>query len=216
MRYVTLAGLVLPALALSGAPFTSGALAKAGLKPFLTQSPVLDPSLLTILLGVAAVGTTLLMGRLLLLLWQQAEGTATAATHGLWYGWSLLLLTIFLVGIYPEVLTPSFPDTTVKWFDALWPVVGGAMITLLGWYSLRNRVANLRAGDMDVLLEALLRRMWDLAAALKLPPPPRLLRGARWQNLPLLLLLQDSEQQLRQLSVAGVMFILLLLALLLL
>jgi formate hydrogenlyase subunit 3/multisubunit Na+/H+ antiporter MnhD subunit len=215
MRYVTLVGLVLPALALAGAPFTSGALAKAGLKPFLTQSPVLGASLLTLLLGVAAVGTTLLMGRLLLLLWQQAGGTAKAATHGMWSGWSLLLVAVLLVGIYPGILMPSSPGIAYKWFAALWPVAVGAMITLLGWYSLRNRVANLRVRDMDVLLETLLRRVSDIAAALKLPPP-RQLRGPRWQNLPLLMLLQDSEQQLRQLSVAGAMFMLLLLALLLL
>ncbi|MBD1401217.1 complex I subunit 5 family protein [Pelovirga terrestris] len=216
MRHVTLAGLMLPALALAGAPFTSGALAKAGLKPFLMLSPLLDESLLTLLLGGAAVGTTLLMGRLLLILWSPARAAVKAATSGMWGGWSLLLLAVVLVSSYPGVLTSSAAGADLKWIDALWPVAGGAIITLLGWYSTRKRGAHLGAKDLDVLLDALLRRLANLAAALKLPPPPRLPRGARWQNLPLLLLLQDSEQQLRQLSVAGVMFILLLLALLLL
>jgi len=216
MRYVTLAGLLLPALALSGAPFTSGARAKAALKPFLELSPLLDESLLTILLGGAAVGTTLLLGRLLFLLWQQAGDSETAGTTGMWGGWSLLLLMVALVGIYPGLLTPNAPTAAGKWFDALWPVTGGALISLLGWYSLRNRGVNLRTKDVDVPLEALLRQLGKIAAAVKLPPAPRLPRGARWQNLPLLLLLRDAEQQLRQLRVAGVMFILLLLALLLL
>ncbi len=215
LRYITLAGLMLPALALAGAPFTSGALAKAGLKPFLMLSPLLDESLLTLLLGVAAIGTTLLMGRLLLLLWSPTKDDAKTTSFGMWVGWSLLILAVTLVSIYPEILTSSAPGVVVKWFDAFWTVAGGAMISLLGWYSARNRSVNLRGGDLDVLLEALLRRLGNLAAALT-PPPPHLPRGARWQNLPLLLLLQDSEQQLRQLSVAGVMFILLLLALLLL
>ena len=216
LRYATLAGLMLPALALAGAPFTSGAITKAGLKPFLKLSPLLGESLLTLLLGVAAIGTTLLMGRLLLLLWSPTRDTTKTATIGMWGGWSLLLLAVTLVSISPEILTASAPAVVVKWFDALWPVAGGAMISLLGWYSSRNRSVNLRGSDLDVLLGALLRRLGNLAAALTLPPPPQLPRAARWQNLPLLLLLRDSERQLRQLSVAGVMFMLLLLALLLL
>jgi len=216
MRHVTLVGLLLPALALSGFPLTSGALAKTGLKSFLAQSPILDESLLAILLGVAAVCTTLLMGRLLILLWYQAGSSTQAVTKGMWSGWSLLFAAVILAGIYPKMLMSSAPDISVKWFDALWPVAGGTLITLLGWYSLRNRVANLRTSDVDVMLEALLRRLGKIVAAIKIPPTPRLPKGARWQNLPLLLLLQDSEHQLRQLSVAGVMFILLLLALLLL
>ncbi len=216
MRYVTFGGLLLPALTLAGAPLTSGALAKTGLKSFLAQSPILDESLLAILLGLAAVGTTLLMGRLLILLWQQAGSSTQAITKSMWSGLSLLFAAVILVGIYPEMLTSSAPGISVKWFDALWPVAGGALLALLGRYSLRNCVTNLRVGDVDVLLEALLRRLGEIAAATKLPPLPQLPRAARWQNLPLLLLLRDTEQQLRQLSVAGVIFILLLLALLLL
>ncbi|MFO7812930.1 MAG: complex I subunit 5 family protein [Pelovirga sp.] len=216
VRYITLIGLVLPALALAGAPFTSGAFAKAALKPFLEQSPLLDESLLILLLGLAALGTTVLMGRLLLLLWSQTRDAAQVGSKSMWGGWGLLVLTVSMTGIFPQLLAQSPSAVTAKWFDALWPVTGGAMITLLGWYILRNRVTNLRAGDLDLLLDALLRLLGNMAAALTLPQPPQLPRGARWQNLPLLLLIQDSERQLRQLSIAGVMFMLLLLALLLL
>jgi len=216
-RYVTLAALLLPALALAGAPLTSGALTKASLKPFLAQSPLFTESMLTILLGVAAVGTTLLMGRLLLLLWRQAEVTAVGDTKGMWAGWCLLLLAVALMGIYPQVLTPSPPAVTANWLDALWPVAGGILLVLLAGYALRKGCCNfLPCGDIDVAIEALLRRLKAMVATVNLPSLPRLPRGARWQNLPLLLLLRDTEQQLRQLSVAGVMFILLLLTLLLL
>ena len=216
LRYVTMAGLLLPALALAGAPLTSGALAKAGLKPFLAQSALLDEALLSLLFGVAAVGTTLLMARLLLLLWRQAGDSAKVCTKTMWGGWSLLLLAVALVGVYPQILTGSAPAVTVKWFDALGSVAGGILIALLVWYGLRKQRWTFCPGDLDVVVEALLRRLAAIAAAIKLPSLPPLPRPTRWQNLPLLLLLRDTEQQLRQFRVAGVMFILLLLVLLLL
>ncbi|MBW6509084.1 MAG: complex I subunit 5 family protein [Desulfuromonadales bacterium] len=216
LRYVTRAGLLLPALALAGAPLTSGALAKANLKPFLAQAPLLGESLLILLLGLAAVATTLLMGRLLFLLWQQAANSTQVGTKGMWSGWCLLLVAVILVGIYPQLLTGSAPAISAKWFDGLWPVAGGSAIVLLAWHRLRNWPWELPARDVDVLLESLLRHLTAAAARVKRPSAPELPRSARWQNLPLLLLLQDAEQQLRLLSVAGVMFILLLLVLLLL
>jgi formate hydrogenlyase subunit 3/multisubunit Na+/H+ antiporter MnhD subunit len=60
-----LAGLALPALALAGAPFTSGWLAKTALKDGLAGLPSPWGGLLGIALPLAAVGTTLLMARLL-------------------------------------------------------------------------------------------------------------------------------------------------------
>lgn len=216
LRYVTLAGILLPALALSGAPFTSGALAKAKLKPFLAQSSLVDESLLILLLGVAAGGTTLLMGRLLLLLWQQAQDSEQVDTKWMWSGWSMLVAAVVLLSLYPQLLTGSSAATAGKWLDALWPVVAGVVIALSAWCRLRKRPWKLHSRDLDLLLETLLQYLTAAAARVKLPPVTGLPRHARWQNLPLLLLLQDTEQQLRLLSVAGVMFILLLLVLLLL
>ena len=59
-----LLGLALPALALAGAPFTGGFLAKAGLKQALAGLAAPWPDLLPPLLMSGAFGTALLMARL--------------------------------------------------------------------------------------------------------------------------------------------------------
>ncbi|MBU1191954.1 MAG: complex I subunit 5 family protein [Gammaproteobacteria bacterium] len=87
------AGLGFLALALAGAPLTSGALAKSMLT---TSLPDQAHSLLTVL-GVAAFTTVALMARLLYLLWQQpAKPVAPHAMLSM-LAWLLLLALIALV-----------------------------------------------------------------------------------------------------------------------
>lgn len=66
-----LAVTAVPALALAGAPLTSGALAKLALKDALGELPGPWPGRIDLILAAAAVGTTLLMARYLATLRQQ-------------------------------------------------------------------------------------------------------------------------------------------------
>lgn len=72
--------LALPALALAGAPLTSGAHAKEALKSALTLLPGGWPAWLTWLLPSAAVGSTLLMARFLVVMAVEAPGPKRGTT----------------------------------------------------------------------------------------------------------------------------------------
>jgi hypothetical protein len=152
-------GLLVPALALAGAPFTSGALAKVALKSNLAFLPGIWPALLGILLPLAAVGTTLKMARFLSLTWPRRAEPARPAAAGTWPPW-LCLVAAVLAGVWllpgawgwlPDKLTPQ------KLWLATWPLlVGGGLAALGAW--LRRRFSGdplrwLPAGDVGVLLE---------------------------------------------------------------
>ncbi|MFN3750294.1 MAG: complex I subunit 5 family protein [Thiobacillus sp.] len=92
------AALALPALALAGAPLTSGVLAKTGLKQALAALPGPWPDLVSALLPWAALGTALLMARLLWLAWRLAASDAAAATpRGLLAPWLAAVLASALL-----------------------------------------------------------------------------------------------------------------------
>lgn len=158
-------GLLLPALALAGAPFTSGALAKTGLKANIGFLPEGWAMALAILLPLAAAGTTLKMARFLWLTWPRSGQTVVATARGLWLPW-LFLVAATLAGVWllpgalevlPQKLSPE------KVWDALWPLLfGGALAALGAW--LRRWFSGdlgrwLPAGDMGVLIERLLMRL---------------------------------------------------------
>jgi formate hydrogenlyase subunit 3/multisubunit Na+/H+ antiporter MnhD subunit len=63
------AAILLPAIALAGAPFTTGALAKAGIEDLSPLAPGGWPRLLPPLLALSAFGTSLLMARFLWIVW---------------------------------------------------------------------------------------------------------------------------------------------------
>ncbi len=218
LRLATLAGVLIPALALAGAPWTSGALAKSGLKEYLFQSPLAEVQTLVVLLGLAATGTTLLMCRLVFLLFKESEQSTSASAMGMWTGWLLLIIVVTMGGIRPVWLTGIRPEQIPKLVDAAWPLLLAALIATAVWYKRPpfSRNWNVPAGDMIVIIEGMAKRLADAVAMRPRPALPQLPRQPRWQNLPMLLLLWDAEKLLRQLTVAGVMFILLLLVLLLL
>jgi len=90
---LVLGGLIIFALALAGAPFTSGAVAKYQLKPVLTGA---EWPWLAAAVTVATLGTTLLMARFI---WVMSLGTKRHPRPGLlWPGiaWSLLLALVIL------------------------------------------------------------------------------------------------------------------------
>lgn len=147
-----LAGMALPALALAGAPLSSGLLAKTALKTSLAGLPAPWDGLLPVLLPLAALGTALLMARLLLLL---AAELAHGASRGLaapW--WGLVFLGIAL----PRLLAPLPAMDLGALLTAIWPVL---LATVLAWAAVRRGLTPpmLPAGDLVVPLERGLGRL---------------------------------------------------------
>ncbi len=123
------AALLLPALALSGLPLTSGAIAKAGLKSGVEHLPDGWAGTLETLLPLAAVGTTLLMVRFLQLMWQRATNEKQAAPL-LWPVWGALLVAV-------AVVMPLWPDASYatsksleaeKIWVSTWPILLGVLL----------------------------------------------------------------------------------------
>lgn len=225
-RLLVLGGLLLPALALAGAPLTSGALAKGALKPFVVAAPGFWAGALPLLLSLAAIGTTLLMARFLFVLWLHTSSDHKVDTR-MWSGWVLLLVGLLLcsAGYLPvigEVTTAAMSSATL--WATVWPVGAGALLAALVWrHSGRSRAAEplVPPGDLLVPLEGCFALFAELSARLptflrrrgpRLRPPP----GFWWHNLAVLLSLREAEQAMRRFSVAGVLFLLILLLLLIL
>lgn len=132
-RRVVLAASLLPALALAGAPLTSGALAKVAFKASLVPLPGPWPGRLGLLLPLAAVGTTLLMARFLVLLWRapvQARRPRAATT--LWSAWVALLLLVALgAWIWPGPHAAADALAPAVWWSLSWPVLVGGLAAWL-------------------------------------------------------------------------------------
>lgn len=143
LRSWLLAGMILLALALAGAPLTSGALAKSVLASSLPAA-ARD---LVILLGAATVATTLLMARFLLLVWRHHAGTGVTTPFDLAAAGSWLVL-LATVAAFPFALTGSGAVAA----DSV-PVLVGVMLAaaamwmsvrLPGRTSLRRQLAEVR------------------------------------------------------------------------
>ncbi len=163
-RVAAAAGLVLPAVALAGAPFTSGALAKTALKSNLPILPEPWFGAVAFLLPIAAVGTTFLMVRFLWLTWPASSQRASKPSAALWAPW-MSLVAATGVGVWllpgalqwiPEKLSPN------KIWLAVWPLlIGGSLAFLVSRLStwLGGAKRWLPPGDIGVLLEHGLRRL---------------------------------------------------------
>ncbi|HSJ05824.1 MAG TPA: proton-conducting transporter membrane subunit [Longimicrobiales bacterium] len=187
-----LAVAAIPALALAGAPLTSGAIAKLALKNALGELPAPWPARVDVLLGAAAVATTLLMARYLATLRARA-GTDDATEPyrpgliGPWAG--LVLVSAAAAAWLPAALAPlgELPLATQPRYiaAAAWPLVLGVALAtgtiLLGRRVATGRLGEAPAGDLIVVAEA------AVAAARRAGPPLRALREqvpqtriARW------------------------------------
>lgn len=124
------AALALPALALAGAPLTSGVLAKAELKQALAALPGPWPDLVAALLPLAALGTALLMARLMWLAWRlPAPANAAATPRGLHGPWLAAVLASALI---PWGLASAEARVEVFQFATLaaatWPLLAAAAL----------------------------------------------------------------------------------------
>ena len=211
-------GLLVPALALIGAPYTSGAIAKAALKTDLATLPAPWSGLLQIALPFAALSTTLLMARFLWLLWSKPA----APEHprlGLWMPWGLLLVAVASVAWILPLAHDAEREALklAKVWASLWPFGIGV---LLAWATLalsqrsgRIGYPRIPAGDWLVAVEwltawaarlgqSLTNLGWSIrgktTAALLLQPLRRLDIGLHLSRL---------EDRLRHWMVAGLLLL---------
>jgi multicomponent Na+:H+ antiporter subunit D len=130
------AGLILASLALAGAPLTSGAVAKVALKLPLKEMHEFWVAGLTLLLTLAAMGTTLLMARFLFVVTRPAEG------HGrpqpiVWVSWAVsVLLTAVAVWLLPSARgAAGIALQPASLWQALWPVAAGLLAAGGLWFA---------------------------------------------------------------------------------
>jgi formate hydrogenlyase subunit 3/multisubunit Na+/H+ antiporter MnhD subunit len=167
-------GMLLPALALAGAPLTSGALAKLALKSNLEFLPAGWTAALSVLLPLAAVGTAVLMIRFLALVWSPRADAHGTNAQGLWAPWLLLVAAVLVgvwllpgsLGLLPKKLTPG------QLWLATWPLIVGGGLAGLGALLRRSVTADparwVPPGDVGILLVEWFGRV---ANRLRLPPP---------------------------------------------
>ncbi len=156
------AGMILAALALAGAPLTSGALAKYGFKEIIYQTDGSYAGLLLLLLSLSSVTTTLLLAKFLRVLWRGKPPPAHGSFHGLGIPWAALMLLVAL-GPYLAVVHFNLPLTLPEytpglWLDGLWPI-GLALLILVFFLRFAPktwRTASVPPGDGVVLFERLI------------------------------------------------------------
>jgi len=120
----------LPALALAGAPLTSGMVAKLLLKAQTASAPDPWASWLPTLLSSSAVATALLVGRFLFLMAQPGAGASRKSSPaGLVWPWALLVTASLLLPWWSGAESPSLWSQDVI-IASLWPVLLGAVLVL--------------------------------------------------------------------------------------
>ena len=180
VRPLVLAGLGAAALAVAGAPLTSGAAAKYAAKQAIGHVPVagVDAHLL---LSLVAVGTTVLLWRFLVLLPRDVPATrGHAGAPGLLASWLLLgtagaVLTWLLPPRWlPEAALPA-PEPSALW-AAAWPVLLGAGLLLAHRVLLVHRRARghpqaglprVPPGDLVALAGPAARAAGEMTAAVR-------------------------------------------------
>lgn len=138
-RRWVLAGLLIPALALAGLPFTSGAVAKSGLNAILAALPAPWSAWLAAALSLLAAGTTVLMLRFLYLVWTQGPRRPGTGA-GLWTPWAILL-GIVVCGVWPWPTGLSAGLQTLSGagiWHAFWPAGAGAIVASATWALVRK------------------------------------------------------------------------------
>ncbi|HDP88776.1 MAG TPA: hypothetical protein ENN42_02290 [Thioalkalivibrio sp.] len=173
-RPLVLVALALPALALAGAPLTGGALAKLELKTGLASlsPPWLD--VIALLLPLAAVGTALLMLRLLVLV--TGRPASDGERRGLLVPWAALLLA----GLILPWWLAGAPGKALglgALVDSSWPLAAAFALWLLAraW---RGGWPVIPPGDVVAVPERLLVRL--LESWRRWQPP---VIAARWRGV---------------------------------
>lgn len=164
---LVLVGMAGAALAVAGAPLTSGGFGKYVSKDAATGISVLGIGLDT-LLPFVATGSTLLLARFAWVIWQ-ARREPRCNTDGELFSWLLTcaagVVVPWLIGLYWSPLGLPEWDLSTSW-DAVWPILLGLVLALpFGLLAHRDRLPGwlpradgtaLPPGDLVVAEEALL------------------------------------------------------------
>ncbi|HVJ91470.1 MAG TPA: complex I subunit 5 family protein [Labilithrix sp.] len=227
-RRLARVGILLPALSIVGAPFTSGAVAKTALTAVIDGGPAaLRP--LHLVLSVGAIGSTLLMARFLGLMLRVPAPRDTRCEPGLWLPWAVLLVggnALFFV-VPPRFAPTDFPLSAEKLWSASWPILVALAIVYAKRRTWQSETAFVKipAGDLVVLLErqlgharGVMSDAFERADVRRWPKTfyDRIFQGARAERA--LGRLEKSEAHLREFGWIGILMLLVLgvLALLLL
>ncbi|MCC6543457.1 MAG: hypothetical protein IT392_03010 [Nitrospirae bacterium] len=178
LRIPVFIGILLPALALSGAPFTSGVFAKSALKQSLAYLPPWAASDIGFILQAAAAATTLLMARFIIVMIRDAGDKEDLPSRGMLIPWAVLLIFTLLIFSplaiqYLPVDAGPFAELTFSFYGfktAILPVLAGGM-AYLAFTGLR-RITSLRfsipPGDLLEIIVRLaghLKNLADIIAA---------------------------------------------------
>jgi multicomponent Na+:H+ antiporter subunit D len=131
---LAIGGLVLASLALAGAPFTSGAVAKIALKTPLKDFQGFWVYGLNLLLYLAAIGTTLLLARFLFVITRHST-VHSRPRLGMCLSWTFtILLTAAVVWLLPVAQKAASKALQLpSLWQTLWPVATGILISGSVW-----------------------------------------------------------------------------------
>jgi formate hydrogenlyase subunit 3/multisubunit Na+/H+ antiporter MnhD subunit len=213
-----MAGLLVPALSLAGAPFTSGALAKDALKRTLMAVPEPWQDVLAWMLSLAAVGTTVLLMRFLYLVRNEAlAGHPDGEFRSLGYVWGLAVLGVLILSwiVFTDPARAFFEhalDPAVLWSE-LWPVGSGILLAWLFGRAFIRIAPRIAAGDLLVPIERLALAAWKSTTLLWNVACQRRPARVPWKRLGARLgrSLADGQAWLESMAVNGTLFILLVL-----
>ena len=161
--------LLLASLALAGAPFTSGAVAKIALKWALNDFQGPWVAGLNLLLPLAAIGTTLLMARFLFVITRHPSAHDRPRV-GMWLSWTLtILLTAAVVWLLPAAQKAASKTLQLaSLWQALWPVAAGMLISGTIWLrTVRKKrlpALSIPQGDLLYVFSYLYRLFLDLSS----------------------------------------------------
>ena len=159
-RWLVAAGLSLPALALAGAPFTSGGLVKEVLKAEAMAASSPWDGVLQSLLPWTGVATTLLMARFLYLAWPRTASANARLEHRLSVPWMVLIATLLLAPAYSGLVDAQGVWTLPTSMSTL--AIGGAGAAIGAWILAKaggHHVPLPPAGDLVVPVETAVARV---------------------------------------------------------
>lgn len=211
-------GLALPSLALAGAPFTSGMIAKSALVASEAILPERWASLTQFLLPLTSVATALLMARFLVLVNRSPGNAERQPGRGPWLIWCASLVLVLLLPLW---LTPAagFAWSVPILIDSLWPLGLALVVALVAIRAWRNAgrpsIPEIPTGDVLLPMEWLMltaRNGVTSIIGLMRPIRERMLRAAASGRSRAWLLIQntsDAEALLSRWRVALILALLL-------